>query len=140
MTREEVVEYFDRRQEAVEDVDAAAVAAGYAENCVVESPSAGTLRGRAEVEKATQAWFEAFPDLTVRSEGLVIDGNRVVHITMLEGTDIGGFMGLAPKGKVFRVPAVFICEFKDGLIAHERRIYDFTGVLVQIGVLKAKPA
>jgi hypothetical protein len=24
--------------------------------------------------------------------------------------------------------------------ARERRIYDFTGVLVQIGVLKAKPA
>ena len=26
------------------------------------------------------------------------------------------------------------------LITHERRIYDFTGMLVQIGVLKAKPA
>jgi hypothetical protein len=28
----------------------------------------------------------------------------------------------------------------DGLIAHERRIYDFTGLLVQLGVLRAKPA
>jgi hypothetical protein len=28
----------------------------------------------------------------------------------------------------------------DGLIEHERRIYDFTGLLVQIGVLRAKPA
>jgi hypothetical protein len=25
-------------------------------------------------------------------------------------------------------------------IVHERRIYDFTGVLVQIGTLKARPA
>jgi hypothetical protein len=28
----------------------------------------------------------------------------------------------------------------DGAVVHERRIYDFTGMLVQIGVLKAKPA
>jgi hypothetical protein len=28
----------------------------------------------------------------------------------------------------------------DGLIEHERRIYDFTGLLVQLGVLRAKPA
>jgi hypothetical protein len=26
------------------------------------------------------------------------------------------------------------------LIAHETRIYDFTGLLVQVGVLRAKPA
>ena len=25
-------------------------------------------------------------------------------------------------------------------VVHERRIYDFTGMLVQIGVLKARPA
>jgi len=29
---------------------------------------------------------------------------------------------------------------RNGKIVHERRIYDFTGLLVQIGVLKAKPA
>ena len=28
----------------------------------------------------------------------------------------------------------------DGLIAEERRIYDFTGLLMQVGVLKGKPA
>jgi hypothetical protein len=27
----------------------------------------------------------------------------------------------------------------DGLVVDERRIYDFTGVLVPIGVLEAKP-
>ena len=27
----------------------------------------------------------------------------------------------------------------DDLVVEERRIYDFTGVLVQVGVLKAKP-
>jgi hypothetical protein len=35
---------------------------------------------------------------------------------------------------------VVVCAFGDGLIVHERRIYDFTGMLVQIGVFEAKVA
>jgi hypothetical protein len=34
---------------------------------------------------------------------------------------------------------VSVCTLKGGKIQHERRIYDFTGLLIQIGVLKAKP-
>ena len=49
-------------------------------------------------------------------------------------------MGLAPTGKPFRIPIVYLFTFDDRFIVHERRIYDFTGMLVQIGVLKAKPA
>ena len=35
--------------------------------------------------------------------------------------------------------AVFLYELRDRHIVRERRIYDFTRLLVQIGVLKAKP-
>ena len=65
---------------------------------------------------------------------------RVDACRTLEGTDSGQFLGLPPTGKSFRIPAVFLYELKDGQIARERRIYDFTGLLVQIGLLKAKPA
>jgi hypothetical protein len=34
----------------------------------------------------------------------------------------------------------FLYTLLDGLIVHEHRILDFTGVLIQVGVLKAKPA
>jgi hypothetical protein len=34
----------------------------------------------------------------------------------------------------------FLFSFEDDRIAYEFRIYDFTGILVQLGVLKAKPA
>ena len=40
----------------------------------------------------------------------------------------------------FGFPIALIYTLKHGLIAHERRVYDFTGMLVQIGLLKAKPA
>jgi hypothetical protein len=34
---------------------------------------------------------------------------------------------------------VRLFTMRDGRIAHERRYYDFTGLLIQIGILKAKP-
>jgi hypothetical protein len=30
-------------------------------------------------------------------------------------------------------------DMAEGLIAHERRVYDFTGLLIQLGVLRSKP-
>jgi predicted ester cyclase len=47
---------------------------------------------------------------------------------------------LPPTGKSFRVPAVFLYELKDGQIVRERRIYDFTGLLMQVGLLEARPS
>ena len=37
MTRDEIVAFFDRRQEAYDNLDAKALAAGYADDCLVES-------------------------------------------------------------------------------------------------------
>ena len=139
LTREELIALFDRRQEALDNMDASALSSDYADDCLVESPAAGTLKGAAAVDRARRAWFEAFPDLKYQTERLIIDGPHVVQLMTIEGTDIGGFMGL-PSGKSFKAPAVFIYEFRDRKIVRETRIYDFTGVLIQIGLLKAKPA
>ena len=140
LTREEMVALFERRQEAFDNMDADALSRDYAGDCVVDSPAAGTLHGADAVDHARRKWFEAFPDLRYRTERVVIDGNHVMQLLTLEGTDIGGFMGLDPSGKSFKAPAVFVYEFRDRKIVRETRIYDFTGVLIQIGLLKAKPA
>jgi predicted ester cyclase len=49
-------------------------------------------------------------------------------------------LGLEPTGKQFKISAAFVYQLKDRKIILERRIYDFTGLLLQIGGLKAKPA
>ena len=140
MTREEIVNLFNRRREAFARLDAEALAAGHAEDGVVESPAAGgTASGREAIAKLYRGFFAGFPDLTMEWSDLVIDGDRVVQMATVSGTDTGGFMGLPATGKRFRLPVVFVFTLKDGLIAHQRSVYDFTGMLVQIGVLKAKP-
>ena len=140
MTREEIVKLFDRRHDAYARLDAEALAADHAEDGVLESPTAGgTVYGREAIAKIYRGWFAGFPDVSMDWNDLMIDGDSVVQMATASGTDTGGFMGLPPTGKGFLFPIVFMFTLKDGRIAHERRIYDFTGMLVQIGVLKAKP-
>lgn len=141
MTRSEIVAFFARRLETWNRLDAAALARDHTEDGVVESPFAGgTAVGREAIEKLYAAFFRAFSDLRTEQDDLLIDGNRVALSVRATGTDRGGLFGLAPTGRSIRVSAVLICELRDGLIAHERRVYDFTGLLVQVGAIKAKPA
>ena len=140
MSRDQIAEMFERRQKAFDDLDVAAVAGDYAEQCVVESPMGGVQQGRAAAQSVIRAWFEAFVDLKMRSQCLLIDGQHVAQVMAIEGTHIGIFLGVPPTGKHFQFTGVFIYELENAEIVHEQRIYDFTGLLVQIGALKAKPA
>ena len=140
MTREEIIALFVRRQDALDRHDAATLTDEHADACVLDSPMAGTVTGRAAIAKVYESLFTWFPDLTFTSEQLLIDGDRVAQVATFAGTDTGGFMGLPPTGKPMRVPGVFLYTLDDQRIVHLRTIYDFTGMLVQIGILKAKPA
>jgi steroid delta-isomerase-like uncharacterized protein len=139
MTREEMVALFDRRQEAYDDLDADRLAEDYAEDCIVDSPLGGTHTGRTTIAQVIRQVFQGFPDLKYRQVELLIDGDRVAQIAEIEGTDIGGFLGTRATGKGFKVLGVFLYEFRDRRIVREHRVYDYTGVLVQIGAMKAKP-
>jgi predicted ester cyclase len=140
MTRDEIVAFFDRRQAAIDNLDADALAAGYTADCVVSSPAGGLHTGPQAVHEVMRAFFSAFLDMKLRVERQLIDGDFVVQIVKVEGTQINEFMGLAPTGKPIRLTAAVEYEMRGGKIARERRIYDFTGMLVQVGVLKAKTA
>jgi steroid delta-isomerase-like uncharacterized protein len=139
MTRAEIEAMFRRRLEAYARQDVAALTRDYAPDCTIESPTGGVHRGPAAAAQVLQTVFDAL-DVQVHEDTLLIDGDSAAHVVTLEGTDSGEFLGLPPTGKSFRIPAVFLYDFREEQIARERRIYDFTGLLVQIGLLKAKPA
>jgi steroid delta-isomerase-like uncharacterized protein len=139
MTREALLEFIDRRRDALNRHDAAALAAFYSADCVVESPlAAGTVQGRQAVTKIHERLFAAFPDLRFSHDQVVIEGDTVAIGATLTGNYTGGFMGLPPSGKPIRVPVIVICRVSGGEIVFERRVYDFTGMMVQIGVLDAR--
>jgi steroid delta-isomerase-like uncharacterized protein len=141
VTRDEILAVIRRRTAAINRHALGELAALYAADCVIESPlAAGTVEGRQAVTKVHQALFDAFPDLSIAEDRVLIDGDQAAVTGVVAGTYTGGFMGLAPSGNPIRFQVVMVMTFRDGLIVSERRIYDFTGMLVQAGVLKARPA
>jgi steroid delta-isomerase-like uncharacterized protein len=140
MTRDEIVDFFTRRQELFDDLDAAKLAADYSEDALIESPLAGIHTGPAAAEQALRAVFSAFLDQKVKTERLLIDGDFVAQFVSISGTHVGPFMGLPATGRRFRLNGVFLFQLRNRKIAREQRIYDFTGLMVQIGALKAKPS
>ena len=140
MTRDEIVALFERREGAWRARDAAALAADHAENGVVISPTGGVLEGRAEIERIYRVWFTAFADFAFTVEDLVVEGERAALLGRATGRHSGEFFGMPATNRRIDVACGFFFRFEGSLIAHERRILDFTGLLVQVGVLRAKPA
>jgi len=139
MTRDDILALLQRRREAWDACDAAALAATHAEKGVVVSPTGGVLEGRAEIERVYRLWLSAFTGITFSVDEVLIDGDRAVQIARFSGKQTGDFFGLAPTGRQVEVQVALLFKVADGAIVEERRIYDFTGVLVKVGVLKAKP-
>src|SRR5262249_36850760 len=99
-----------------------------------------TVRGRAAIESSYAGLFRAFPDSTIESQALIVDGDHVVQLFKWHATHAADMFGLPASGRQFTINGALVYLFQDGHIQHERRIYDFTGLLVQIGVLRPRPA
>jgi len=124
-TAEEIAAVFARIQDGCARRDAAAVAALYAEDCVVETPIVGRQVGRSAVEHAYRFMFSAFPDLSLHTEEFLVFGKRAVWTVIATGSDLGGFMGLGPTGKSVSTQVMSLFTFgNDGEIVHERQMFD----------------
>jgi steroid delta-isomerase-like uncharacterized protein len=80
-----------------------------------------------------------FPDWDYRAEPLLVDGDRVAQPFNVTATHLGEFMGIPGSGKRVTIQGVRLFTMNDGRIEHERRHYDFTGLLIQLGVIRGKP-
>ena len=117
MTRDEIVAFFARRQEAMQRLDAAMLASLHAENGVLESPWAGGVaEGREAIEQVYRTFFTSFSTATFEQEQLVIDGDKAAMLLHIHGTNSGGIMGLPPTDRPFSMQMVIAVRV-------ERRIY-----------------
>ena len=140
MTHEQIREFFAAQERHWRDRDAAALADGHAADGTIISPIFRTVTGAREIAASYKTLFDIFPDWDLRAEDLFIDGMRVAEPFSVTATHRGEFMGLAGTGKRFTIQGVRLFVMRDGRIAHERRYYDFTGLLIQVGILRSKPA
>ena len=143
MTNDEIRSFLDQFALAWGRADAAALGACYTDDCVVISPIFRTLKGRAQVEKSYVDIFNAFDPQIVRVDDVVIGTEvpaRAVVVWDVHNVHIGEIFGMPASGKRIEQTIAYILTLSDGRIAKEVRIYDFTSLLMQVGVLRAKPA
>lgn len=131
---------FARRATAWAERDPVALAATYADDAVVSSPMFPHAAGRRAIQLSFETLFRIFPDWDITLEEPCMAGYRAMQLCKVRATQRGEFMGIPGTGKRLEFDCVLILDLRDGLIERERRIYDFTGVLIQLGVLRGKPA
>jgi steroid delta-isomerase-like uncharacterized protein len=139
MTREQIVTVLNMMQRASNSRDPVALAAVHAEDGIVYSPIFGEVSGRAAIEKSYRDLFTAFTDWTFEPTELIVDGLRAAQLFSVTATHASEIFGMAATHRRFKIQGVLVFEFRDGKVAVERRLYDFTGLLIQMGVIKARP-
>ena len=76
-----------------------------------------------------------FPDRQFTIDEQTVEGNTVWTRYTVRGTHLGEWEGLAPTGAEFTVSGVLIQRIEDGKVAHDFEIYDYAGLLEQLGAV-----
>jgi steroid delta-isomerase-like uncharacterized protein len=110
-----------------------------AEDIIVYHPSApgGSLHGLEPVKQLFMAFRAGFPDLTIITEDVIAEDDRVAVRWRGVGTNTGEFFGAPPTGKAVDVGAVSIFTIHDGKIVEDHISEDTLGMLKQLGVIPA---
>jgi len=90
------------------------------------------------VEGAKQILVElttAFPDLKIKIEDVLQDGNKIIVRSEISGTQRNPLMGFPAKNRKMAIQAIDIHEFKDGKIVRTWHTEDWLTGLHQLGIL-----
>jgi steroid delta-isomerase-like uncharacterized protein len=87
---------------------------------------------RGEVERLHTMLTQAFPDLQMRIEDVVAEGDRVVVRLTVTGTHRGLFRGVPATGRAVSFGAIRIYQLTDGKVVNMWAQQDALGLLTQI--------
>lgn len=108
----------------------------FADDIVLHSPaSREPIRGRAAVVEFVIRLRVAFPDLHVRVDDVIAQGDRVVTRCTTTGTHQGDYFGVPPTGQRVNVTEVQIFRIADTRIQELWLVFNVLGVLQQLGMV-----
>jgi steroid delta-isomerase-like uncharacterized protein len=106
-----------------------------AEDFVDHTPLPGLPPTREGVKMLFAAMRSAFPDLRVRIDEQVADGEKVVTRKSFLGTHRGEFVGLAGSGRPLDLEVIDVLTFRDGRITEHRVLFDRMALMQQLGAM-----
>ena len=141
MTAEDVRTFSEQYARAWERGDIDALVACYTDDCEVVSPIFNVVSGKSQLAASFRELFRAFSDYMVEIDDVIVDRSRDERAVLLFttfGVHKGEMFGVQGTGRRFEVRGALVFTFENGKIAKDTRIYDFTGMLMQLGILRAK--
>jgi predicted ester cyclase len=89
-----------------------------------------------EVNKEfNKSLFEGFPNIRQKIEDVIVEGDKVVYRTTLQGTNTGEFLGTPPTGKSVKVNDFTLLQIADGQIAEMWYECNLLEVMQQMGLI-----
>lgn len=110
-----------RRDSAIEDF--------CAEDFSGQDSRQGLLWGHDDIGRYMAQVLIAFPDLRVRVDDLIAEGDLVVCRTTSTGTHRADFLGMRPTGKSISMSSIVHFRVKGGRIRQAWRVWDALGVV-----------
>jgi predicted ester cyclase len=114
-----------------EQRDLSAIDDTFAENAMIKSPF-GQKRGIMTMREIADKWLTAFPDLFLKWEGFVAEGDKVVCRWRASGTHLGGFFETSPTHKEIYFSGVWFYTIKQDKIVDFWSLVDMHALLVQL--------
>jgi len=111
-----------------------------AEDFVEQNPMPGQGPGRAGLAQVLGGMVAGFPDMHWDVLDTVVEGDRIMSLSVWTGTHQGEFMGIPATGRPVRVEAWTLDRYRGGQLVESRILMDAAGMLGQLGVLPAPDA
>ncbi len=103
----------------------------YDPDCVYHS-GLFEAHGMEDIKQMTAAYMKAFPDIHLKVEECVAEGNAVVLRYTVTGTFKGEFMGMPPTNEKITYPMMEVGHYVKGKVIEGWGVVDMT-LLLQIG-------
>ncbi len=93
------------------------------------------ILSREEMSRIVLRWREAFPDLRMRLDELLVKGNRAAARMTLTGTHRGSWAGADSTGNEVRMALMMFFHFEDGKMVELWESDDQLGFRRQLGLI-----
>ena len=97
----------------------------------------GVGSDREGLKQLAQGYVAAFPDMELKVEDQVAEGDKVVSRWSARGTHKGELMGIPATGKQATVTGITIDRLESGKIVESWNNWDTLGLLQQLGAVPA---
>ena len=100
---------------------------------VDHDPVSGQGPGPGGYKEMVGAFRAAFPDLRVKNEDVIAEGDKVVARWTARGTHNGALMNIPPTGRQVTLKGVDVLRIEGGKIVERWGEFDALGMLRQLG-------